>query len=206
MSTPIGSPLGSTTPTALPSLGTSPAGATDWRSKGFDFAADGTKQLITVATGVITAAVIFSKDINPAARWWALGAWGLLTVSVLCGIFVLLSMSGHLTQTANTTAPSTAIAVDIKNPDTWALPNLYGKGIRRLSIAQCMSFLAGLAVMSVFGFEAVANPVADPKPAPIECRVVLTTPPAPQPAAVASAPSNDTPKAPVRRQHKPKTN
>jgi len=38
------------------------------RKKAIDFAADATKQLITVAAGVITATVIFSKDLNSSAR------------------------------------------------------------------------------------------------------------------------------------------
>jgi hypothetical protein len=156
-------------PPPLPPLGVTPAGETDWRSKGFDFAADGTKQLITVATGVLTAAVIFSKDINPDARWWALGAWALLTLSVICGILVLLNMSGHLTRTANTTAPATAATVVVGKPQTYALPNLYLKGIRTLSVLQCLFFTGGLIVMSYFGFLAIEHPPADPKPIVVNC-------------------------------------
>jgi len=40
----------------------------EWRKQSFDFTADSTKQLITVAAGVVTATVLFSKDLDAISR------------------------------------------------------------------------------------------------------------------------------------------
>ena len=53
--------------------------------KRFDFAADITKQLITLAAAIITLTVTFSKDIPEAARPWAFWAWCVFTASILFG-------------------------------------------------------------------------------------------------------------------------
>src|ERR1700744_4915262 len=68
----------------------------DWRKSAIDLAADSSKQLITVATGVITATVIFSKDLNMnfGGRVLAAASWVILIISVLCGLFTLLNLSG----------------------------------------------------------------------------------------------------------------
>ena len=43
--------------------------------KAFDFASDVTKQLITVASAIVTISVTFSKDTPAAARSSAYHAW-----------------------------------------------------------------------------------------------------------------------------------
>jgi hypothetical protein len=75
-------------------MSSSPPPLPDWRGKSFDFAADATKQLITVATGVVTAAVIFSKDFSPTGRGFAVTAWIFLILSVIFGIITLLGLVG----------------------------------------------------------------------------------------------------------------
>jgi hypothetical protein len=62
----------------------------EWRKQSFDFASDSTKQLITIATGVVTATVLFSKDLDSLSRWLALAAWIVLTISVMSGVAALL--------------------------------------------------------------------------------------------------------------------
>src|ERR1039458_2916871 len=68
--------------------------------KAFDFAADLTKQPITLATGTIALTITFSKDFlqkTPArARLWALGAWGVLLASVVFGIWTMMALTGSL--------------------------------------------------------------------------------------------------------------
>src|SRR5271170_6324451 len=93
---PVGS--GVATQPLLPPPG-APA-APDWRKQAFDFLGDSTKQLITVATGVVTATVLFSKDLDATSRDWALAAWIVLTISVIFGIFTLFNMSGNLNRAA----------------------------------------------------------------------------------------------------------
>ncbi|MGA9587509.1 MAG: hypothetical protein WBQ95_19420 [Terracidiphilus sp.] len=150
--------------------------ATDFTSKSFDFAADATKQLITVATGVVTATVIFSKDFNSYGRNWALAAWIGFSVSVLFGLSALFSMSGQLAKS--------------KTPDIYAKKS----GIRKLSGGQIVTFLIGMGLMVVFGFKALRTGTPpDPKPLTVNCVVQNQQQVAPPPPVVknpASEPKN----------------
>lgn len=67
----------------------------DQLKKAFDFAADLAKQLITLATGIITITITFAKDFlpqtpNAAVKHWAIYAWVALLASVVCGLCDLL--------------------------------------------------------------------------------------------------------------------
>src|ERR1019366_2203272 len=66
--------------------------------KAFDFAADLTKQPITLVTGTLALTITFSKDFlqkTPAsARLWALWAWGVLLASVVFGIWTMMALTG----------------------------------------------------------------------------------------------------------------
>jgi hypothetical protein len=133
----------------------------DWRSKSFDFAADATKQLITVATGVVTAAVIFSKDFSPTGRGYAVAAWIFLILSVICGIVSLLGLVGQLTN----------------SQDGPNLPTLSGEKsiIRPAAGAQVGLFLVGMVFLIIFGFKATPASSSDSK-TPINC-IVQPAPP-----------------------------
>jgi len=111
-----------------PSIPANRSSQTDWRKSAFDLAADSAKQLITVATGVIAATGLFSKDLAGGAQWWALGSWLALTVSVLCGLSVLYNMSGQMHECAKIS----------KNPD------LYEKGIKFFTKGQLLLFVLGI--------------------------------------------------------------
>jgi hypothetical protein len=125
-----------------------PAPPPDWRKYAFELAADSTKQLITVATGVIAATGLLSKDLNAGARPWAVGSWVVLTLSVLCGLSVLYNMSGQLSKCASTST----------NPD------LYDPGITDFSIGQLATFLIGVILMvCAFWAKSPTNP-AETKP------------------------------------------
>jgi hypothetical protein len=125
--------------------------------KAFDFAADATKQLITVATGVVTATVLFSTGLDARSREWALASWIVLTVSVVFGLFTLLNLTGNLFSAAT--------------------PNINAAGIRRLSQTQIVLFVAGIGLVVVFGiFAARANPVAAPQPITVTCTAPQTAP------------------------------
>jgi len=68
--------------------------------KAFDFSADLTKQLITLATGIIALTVTFKKDFfdNPAAASHLLAycTWYSLLASVGMGILTLSALTGNL--------------------------------------------------------------------------------------------------------------
>jgi di/tricarboxylate transporter len=141
--------------------------APDWRKQAFDFLGDSTKQLITVATGVVTATVLFSKDLDTTSRDWALAAWVVLTLSVIFGIFTLFNMSGNLNKAAI---------------GTYTAPNLTAGDIRFFSACQIVSFLLGVVLVIAFGFFAVRiPPQPDPKPITVNCVVQQPPPPAKEP-------------------------
>jgi hypothetical protein len=156
-----------TSPPPIPPVSSTPAPAgqptitdtarQDWRKLSFDFLSDSTKQLITVATGVVTATVLFSKDLDAFSRHWALAAWVVLTLSVLFGIAVLFNMSGNLHNTAQGEYPA---------------PSIAASGIRFFSIGQISFFLLGIALLIVFGCFATTVPAAvDAKPLTVNCIV-----------------------------------
>jgi hypothetical protein len=66
--------------------------------KAFDFAQDTTKQLITLATGVIALTITFLSDViktAPASSvTWLHSAWVLYLVSIVFGILTLLNSQG----------------------------------------------------------------------------------------------------------------
>jgi hypothetical protein len=68
--------------------------------KSFDFAADLSKQLITLASGIIAITVTFSKDIftnaPPDAKNWLVASWIVFFISILGGIWSLMALTGTL--------------------------------------------------------------------------------------------------------------
>ena len=70
------------------------------QKKAFDFAADSTKLLITLSTGIIALTITFSKDFIGSEVtypiWPLITAWILYFLSVLFGIFTMLSLTGSL--------------------------------------------------------------------------------------------------------------
>ncbi|CAN5474426.1 hypothetical protein BH10PSE17_BH10PSE17_02490 [soil metagenome] len=102
----------------------------------FASVADLTKQLVTLATGVLTLETgfigAFYKD--PIDRHWqAWASWILLTVSIAAGTWVLMAVTGTL---AKTTDPTGAA--------------LYKPNIRLPAFVQVVTFVAGLAAATWF--------------------------------------------------------
>ncbi len=106
--------------------------------KAFDFAADVTKQLITLSTGITALTITFSKDfVHPPADAlpFVYGSWWFLILSVAFGILTLASLTWHL---ANREKP---------------IPQ--GPIITTLSFLQFLTFGAGLILTVIFGIRAV---------------------------------------------------
>lgn len=148
----------------------------EWRKQSFDFASDSTKQLITIATGVVTATVLFSKDLDSISRWLALAAWIVLTISVMSGVAALLNMSGNLNNAAD---------------GEYRAPSVTAYGIKFFSLVQIAFFGLGIILVFIFGFFAVrARPATtDNKPINVTC----VTPPSPQSKAGTDVPGGAKP-------------
>jgi hypothetical protein len=108
-------------------------------SKSFDFAQDVVKQLITLATAVLTITVTFlDKVLAPAPKGAKimLGAgWLVYLVSILFGVFTLMTLSGKLA----TTDP----------------PSIYDGGIRIMSGIQILLFVVATGLTIGFGIWAL---------------------------------------------------
>jgi hypothetical protein len=111
---------------------------TDEMKKAFDFAADLTKLLVTLASGLIALAITFSKDfVHPPASAlpYAYWSWSLFLVSIGLGILTLATLTGNLAKTAN--------------------PSPYAGNTTLFSILQYLTFGAGLTLTVVFGVKSI---------------------------------------------------
>ena len=105
--------------------------------KAFDFSADLTKQLITLATGIITITITFSHDFvkNPAAapKDLAYTAWYFFLASIFFGVLTLSALTGNL---------------DSKDKSTE--PTIFKANIVIFSVPQFLTFFAGLFYTILF--------------------------------------------------------
>ncbi|HEY4779206.1 MAG TPA: hypothetical protein VIH47_06415 [Solirubrobacterales bacterium] len=115
------------------------AGASD-KTKAFDYAQEATKQVLTLATAVVTITVSFLKDIVSAApgdaRTLLYIAWGLFTLSILGGIATLYNLTGHVGE-----AETSSEGINVF-------------GIRLFSGLQLISFVLAIACVVYFGARA----------------------------------------------------
>jgi hypothetical protein len=115
--------------------------------KAFDFAADLTKQLITLAAGIITVTVTFSTDVPDLSRWWAFAAWAVLLASAGGGIVTLMSLTGQL---------------QLSRKDN-VEPNIYDKKITWPSRFQVFAFMIGVLLTMQFGCVSLRSNAKKPK-------------------------------------------
>lgn len=112
----------------------------DKAQKAFDFAQESIKQLITLSTGIIALSITFAKDfvstVSAGARSIALWSWGAFFLSVLCGLWALLALTGTLEAPAS-------VPVSIR-----------GRNVTIPTMLQLVLFVAGLALTVWFGIVA----------------------------------------------------
>lgn len=68
---------------------------TEPQKKAFDFAADLTKQLITLSTSIVTVSLLFG-DHFPRQSLLAVWAWTFYLASTVCGLWTLMALTGTL--------------------------------------------------------------------------------------------------------------
>jgi hypothetical protein len=76
--------------------------------KAFEFAQEATKQLITLATGVIALTITFLKDVlgTDGSAGFLQAAWVLYLVSIVFGVLTLLNLTGNLERPGPGSTPS----------------------------------------------------------------------------------------------------
>jgi hypothetical protein len=114
----------------------------DQTEKAFDFAQESTKQILTLATGIIALTITFSKDflssVPDGAKRYALWSWGLFLISILFALWTLNALTGSLSKKE---------------------PSIYSRNITIPSILQIISFLGGLILTVIFGIKAASGQI-----------------------------------------------
>jgi hypothetical protein len=101
----------------------------DQRKKAFDFCADATKQLITLASGFILLTITFAKDfivnVAESSKVWAYWSWAFYALCIISGMLTLLAMTAEL-EPAKSTKEIPTIR---KAVATWSLVQVSSFGI-----------------------------------------------------------------------------
>ncbi len=110
--------------------------------KAFDFAQDGTKQLLALATGIIAVTITFFKDFATHAPGYArtlfAWSWVVYLVSVVAGVWTL----GALTGTLQPLQPK-------------GRPSINSTNVRVPATIQLVSFAIGIVLTVVAGLRAL---------------------------------------------------
>jgi hypothetical protein len=105
----------------------------------FASASDTSKQLITLATGLLALEITFGKDFigkfDTVSKGLVGASWVLLLLSVVAGIWTLMALTGSLGQ--------------VKDRPT--AESVYSWNVRIPSITQVLFFVGGLAFTVWFG-------------------------------------------------------
>ena len=110
----------------------------------FDFAQESTKQMITLATGIIALTITFQKDflssgsIPAEAKFYAPLSWLFFLLSVIFGLWTLLALAGSL------------------DPRNQGQPSIYGMNIIIPSILEILCFIIGLGLTVWYGYLAIS--------------------------------------------------
>lgn len=119
--------------------------------KAFDFASDATKQLITLSTGVLALTITFAKDIlsNVSGMTSVLlvVGWVLYLLSIACGIWTLLALTGNLAPMGSSSEPGN------EDPQSQRASIRTGNVIIP-SVLQIIAFLIATASTVAFGISA----------------------------------------------------
>lgn len=143
------------------------------RQKAFDFSAEATKQLITLATGIIAFTVTFAKDflgnVDPACKWLAVVAWFIYFLSISSGILTMYALSGQLEPGGEET----------NKPSIW-------EGAVPWSMrAQQVFFAVAVLITLIFGLLSLYYPA---KPVPPTSPATISASPTPSPSSTAILP------------------
>ncbi len=114
------------------------------RQRSFELAADGTKQLIALSTGIVAFTITFSADLlgsaTPSWKVVAILSWILHLISTVFGLLTLFALTGQLEPKA-----------DEAREETWTIATIWAPSVRFLMAVQQVAFGAALIVTIVFG-------------------------------------------------------
>ena len=137
--------------------------------KSYDFAADLSKQMITLSTAIITLCVaftdkVFTSEAAQANSIWLMWSLGVFVASISVGVFHLMGLTGQLGKeevAQNTTHQDTRSAAETGNetdggetvegtPANNNDVSIYSPTNRITSLIQVLTFVAGLALALIY--------------------------------------------------------
>ncbi|MBN2828564.1 MAG: hypothetical protein JXQ26_11265 [Tissierellales bacterium] len=126
------------------------------QKKAFDFAADLTKQLITLSTAIVTLTVTFSKDIiggiDDSIRYLLLLSWVAFIISIILGILTLMALTGNLDPIPKTKAKDNEVT------ENKPILTITSKNVTGTSKLQVYTFLIALILTCSYGYLAAKAP------------------------------------------------
>lgn len=159
--------------------------------KSYDFAADLSKQMITLSTAIITLCVaftdkVFTSEAAQANSSWLMWSLGVFVLSISVGVFHLMGLTGQLgkeDETQSTTPPETPVApqpgvpAQAENEDGGEEPgegatvetnddvSIYSPTNRITSLIQVLTFVGGLALaLTYLGKSIPSAPIEKEQP------------------------------------------
>lgn len=137
------------------------------QKKSFDFAADTTKQLITLSTAIITLTVTFSKDIigisGNSPKYLLAWTWGIFIASVCFGILTLMALTGTLQPMPKKEKKKSDVTSENLQAesaiDEKAIQDIsINKGnIKFLSKLQIFTFVIALIMTVIYGYKSLSG-------------------------------------------------
>jgi hypothetical protein len=108
---------------------------TDWRTRAFDQVNEITKQVLTLATGIIALTLTFVKDFVPGASAGARNllawSWFVYILSIIAGFLTLMASAGLQQEGSGPNKP---------------LPSINSGNLRLFGAAQLILFLVALGM------------------------------------------------------------
>jgi hypothetical protein len=137
------------------------------QKKAFDFAAETTKQLITISTAIITLTVAFSRDILGGAenspKTLLVSTWTIFILSIICGVLTLMALTGTLqpilkkngNKNYNDSSDPEVKKEEIGN-NTIDKININNGNIRLFSGGQAFFFITAIIMTGLFGYKSLS--------------------------------------------------
>ncbi len=128
------------------------------QKKAFDFAADLTKQLITLSTAIITLTVTFSKDIigkiDSSNRYLLLLSWIFFIISILLGLLTLMALTGNLDPIEKNEKQDDE---NIKKVKPSPILTITSSNVTGTGQWQVWTFLIAISITCCYGYKASSN-------------------------------------------------
>lgn len=132
------------------------------QKKSFDFAAETTKQLITISTAIITLTVTFSRDIlggaENAPKTFLVWTWAVFIGSIICGVMTLMTLTGTLQPMKKEEhIANPPLSEEEKEKRLLEKISINNGNIRFFSIGQSLLFVAAIIMTGVFGYKSLTS-------------------------------------------------